>query len=77
MRKNVNILENFRLLPLSQTFLPFVSAGGSDLIVCYMLIGIILSIYRYKNIYPIHMDKIQNQLFSEWKIKFFSAIRKI
>lgn len=61
----INILENFRLLPLSQTFLPFVSAGGSDLIVCYMLIGIILSIYRYKNIYPIHMDKIQNQLFSE------------
>lgn len=62
---SINILENFRLLPLSQTFLPFVLAGGSALIVCYMLIGIILSIYRHKNIYPIHMDKIQNQLFSE------------
>lgn len=48
----VNVLENLSLLPLTATFLPFISAGGGYIVVCYGLIGIVLSIYRYKNIYP-------------------------
>lgn len=48
----VNVLENLGLLPLTATFLPFISAGGGYIVVCYGLIGIVLSIYRYKNIYP-------------------------
>ena len=51
----INILENIGLLPVSQTFLPFFSAGGSDIVVCYVMIGIILSIYRYKSIVPTHV----------------------
>lgn len=52
----LNILENIGWLPLSQTFLPFISAGGSDIVVCYALMGIVLSIYRHKSIYPKHIN---------------------
>lgn len=48
----LNIGINIGWIPLAQSFLPFFSRGGSNLIVCYILIGVILSIYRYKNIYP-------------------------
>lgn len=52
----INVMENMGWLPLmSQTFLPFFSAGGSCLVMSYGLIGIILSIYRYKNVYPGHV----------------------
>ena len=33
----------------------FLSAGGSCIIVSYGLMGIVLSTYRYKNIYPRHL----------------------
>ncbi|MDD3412831.1 MAG: FtsW/RodA/SpoVE family cell cycle protein [Lachnospiraceae bacterium] len=52
----LNILENIGFVPPSQTFLPFFSAGGSGIIVCYILMGIVLSVYRYKNILPKHVD---------------------
>lgn len=47
----INILENFGFLPVTQTFLPFFSQGGSCTIICYIFMGIILSVYRYKDIY--------------------------
>jgi cell division protein FtsW (lipid II flippase) len=53
----INILENMGLLPTMQTFLPFFSIAGSNIIACYILIGIALSVYRYKNIFPKHVDK--------------------
>lgn len=53
----INVLENLGLLPTIQSFLPFLSAGGSYIIVSYILIGIILSIYRYKNIHPRQFKK--------------------
>ena len=52
----LNLLENVGLFPATRTFLPFLSAGGSDLIICYMLMGIVLSVYRYKSIYPKHVN---------------------
>ena len=52
----INIAENIGLFPVTETFLPFFSRGGSGIIVCYVMLGIILSIYRYKNIYPKHMN---------------------
>lgn len=51
----INVLENLGVLPPTATFLPFLSAGGSYITVSYGLIGIVLSIYRYKNIYPCHV----------------------
>ena len=53
----INVFENLGLLPVSSTFLPFFSAGRSNLILSYALIGLMLSIYRYKNVYPRHVQK--------------------
>ena len=53
----INLLENFGILPTSQTFLPFFSQGGSSMFVCYILMGIILSVYRYKDVYSVHLPK--------------------
>ncbi len=46
----MNAAENFRLLPTTGSFLPFFSHSGSGIIVSYILIGFVLSVYRYKNI---------------------------
>lgn len=51
----VNILENVGWLPATQTFLPFFSAGGSCIELSYALVGLALSIYRYKDVYPEHV----------------------
>lgn len=53
----INILCSIGLFPPTTTFLPFLSLGRSNMILCYTLIGIIMSIYRYKNIYPRHVKK--------------------
>ena len=52
----VNIGQNLGLLPIMEGFLPFFSRGGGGILVCYILMGMILSIYRYKNIYPSHVN---------------------
>ena len=57
----INVLENIGVLPVMQTFLPFFSAGGSFIIVSYILIGMILSIYRYKNIHPRRFKKVEKE----------------
>lgn len=46
----LNIFETLGLLPLSQTFLPFFSFGGSGILISYILAGIALSVYRFQNI---------------------------
>lgn len=51
----INVLENMGAFPPTMTFLPFLSAGGSYIVVSYGMLGIVLSIYRYKNIYPRHV----------------------
>lgn len=44
------ILINLGLLPNTSATLPFISTGGTNLIVSYILIGIALSVCRYQNI---------------------------
>lgn len=51
----INVLENLGVFSPAGTFLPFLSAGGSYIAVSYGLTGIVLSIHRYKNIYPSHV----------------------
>ena len=46
----INILVNLGLFPGVNTFLPFLSKGNSYLLVSYVLLGLLLSVYRYKNI---------------------------
>ena len=50
-----NLLIVLGLLPLTGSSLPFISRGTGTMIVDYVLIGLVLSIYRYKDI---RTDKI-------------------
>ena len=59
----INILVSIGIFPQASSFLPFFSLGRSNMILSYALIGIVLSIYRYKDVYPkdvidkVRMDK--------------------
>lgn len=57
----INLLGCMGLIPPTSSFLPFFSEGGSNIILSYALVGIILSIYRYKSIYPQHVSTKLNQ----------------
>lgn len=46
------IATNLGLLPLSSMTIPFFSAGGSNVVSSYILTGLVLSIYRYKDMLP-------------------------
>lgn len=46
----LNVLENMGALPASMSFLPFFSYTGSGTLVSYALMGLVLSVYRYKNV---------------------------
>ncbi len=48
----VSVLMNLQLLPYAAISMPFLSYGGSNTIVSYILLGLVLSVYRCKNILP-------------------------
>lgn len=52
VKTGAGILMNLQLLPYLSINLPFLSYGGSSVIVSYILLGLVLSIYRYQNILP-------------------------
>lgn len=52
----LNILINLGAFPIMECWIPFISAGGSCIVLSYALTGILLSIYRYKNVYPSDVD---------------------
>ncbi|MDO4262372.1 MAG: FtsW/RodA/SpoVE family cell cycle protein [Eubacteriales bacterium] len=43
---------NLGLLPNLGVLLPFLSAGGTNLVVSYALLGLALSVYRYRDLFP-------------------------
>ena len=45
-----NFLQCLQIVPSSSIALPFLANSGSGILVSYLLMGMILSIYRYKNI---------------------------
>lgn len=47
-----NYMQNLTLLPTASSVLPFFSANGMGTVVFYILMGIVLSIYRYKSVLP-------------------------
>lgn len=47
-----NFMENIGMLPVTSTHLPFFSSGGTYMVIYCILMGIVLSIYRYKSILP-------------------------
>ena len=52
----VNLFENMGAIPYTDSFMPFFSAGGSNIVLAYIFLGVILSIYKYKDAYPQHLD---------------------
>lgn len=46
------IFENAGLFPHMSFALPFISAGGTNMIVSYIMAGIVLSVCRYKSVLP-------------------------
>lgn len=54
----IYILVNLGLFPGTTVDLPFLSFGRNTTILNYMFLGLILSIYRYQNVYGSHMPTI-------------------
>ena len=54
----VNLLGSLGLILPVSSFLPFLSIGRSNILLCYALVGIIMSIYRYKDVYPGKLERI-------------------
>lgn len=48
----LGVLTNLGLIPYTSVSIPFLSYGGSNVIVSYLLLGLVLSVYRYQNILP-------------------------
>lgn len=64
-----SILTYLRVLRISSVILPFLSVTGGGTLVAYLLMGMVLSVYRYKNI-PLHPEKSRLpriRITIEWK----------
>ncbi|MBS6396283.1 MAG: FtsW/RodA/SpoVE family cell cycle protein [Clostridiales bacterium] len=48
----LHLAVNLGIAPATSSMLPLLSAGGTGNVVFYILLGLVLSIYRYKNILP-------------------------
>lgn len=64
----INVLSAVGVLPPASTFLPFLSVGRSNILLCYGLMGLVMSIYRYKDVYPKNVKA--SQVAIEKKVKF-------
>lgn len=65
----LNLLGSLGLIPPASSFLPFLSVGRSNMVLCYALVGFVMSIYRYKEVYPRYVKISQVQLGKEFSIK--------
>ena len=66
-----SILINLQIIPYFSISMPFLSYGGSNTFVSYILLGLVLSVYRYKNILPneskIHKTKRRLRVSVHWE----------
>lgn len=51
------VLSNFGIGLLSQRTMPFFSSGGQGTVVNFIFLGLLLSIYRYKDVLPAETEK--------------------
>ena len=65
----LNLLGSLGMIPPASSFLPFFSVGRSNMVLCYALVGFVMSIYRYKEVYPRHVKTTQVEFNKELKIK--------
>ena len=50
------ILINTGVLPAGSVYCPFITYGGYGMLVTYVLLGLLLSIYRYQDV-PLKVEK--------------------
>lgn len=65
----LNLLSSLGLIPPASSFLPFLSMGRSNIVLCYALVGFVMSIHRYKEVYPRHVKIEQIKLGKEFTIR--------
>ena len=54
----INLLGAVGAIPPASSFLPFFSLGRDNVLLSYVLVGIVLSIYRYKDVYPANVNDV-------------------
>lgn len=64
----VNLLGAVGAIPPASSFLPFFSLGRDNVLLSYVLVGIVLSIYRYKDVYPADLKDIQMTIKKQFTI---------
>lgn len=65
----LNLFGSLGWIPPASSFLPFFSAGRSNMVLCYALVGFVMSIYRYKEVYPRHVNTTQAKFEKNLTIK--------
>jgi len=65
----LNLFGSLGWIPPASSFLPFFSVGRSNIVLCYALVGVVMSIYRYKEVYPRHVNTKQVEFKKELTIK--------
>ncbi|MFA6432790.1 MAG: FtsW/RodA/SpoVE family cell cycle protein [Candidatus Paceibacterota bacterium] len=55
----INVGMNMQLLPVTGTPLPFMSYGGTHLMSEFVLLGLLMAMYRYAR--PTHKDAVKNE----------------
>lgn len=68
----INVLCSVGILPPASSFLPFLSVGRSNILLCYALVGIMMSIYRYKDVYPKKLKESQVSMQKPYRTIFIS-----
>lgn len=65
----LNLFGSLGWIPPASSFLPFFSVGRSNMVLCYALVGFVMSIYRYKEVYPRHVNTTQAKFEKSLTIK--------
>ena len=64
----VNVLGAIGAIPPVSSFLPFFSLGRDNVLLSYVLVGIVMSIYRFKDVYPAKVEMEQRSITKEFTI---------
>lgn len=61
LQLGLSIAMPLGLVPATAVIMPFFSSGGSGIVVAYILLGLVLSVYRYQNLLPADTCKAKDR----------------
>lgn len=64
----INLLGAIGAIPPASSFLPFFSQGRDNVLLGYALVGITMSIYRYKDVYPANLKNTEMTIKKDFTI---------